>query len=461
MAAKHCMSAAEVLAGNLIPTGSYPPVGKPASVWGTPKARSVSISAVAFKPASAPSKGGSQASPLDSTETVATAAGTLLGLQNENTRMSHKQVEQHRRLKAKQYFDELRCLVPGGTDSKNDRNRVLQLAIDHLKAVLSGKVSASQVVKHETAEAEEALSGEDTSGELMFEMEGVDSKKLSHNEVEQRRRMQAKMLYEELRSLLPNASKFDKNTVLLSCIHLLKQKSGVSEEALKEMVQGLNQTEAEGPSSLGSTASGGSTRAPSKTSGEAALVKALGASNKNVWGGNSASPCDVVSFADVFSGAQQQQHKRSCGRKRAAPIEEEGEDVCASTRCESSGSISSSKMEDWDDAGGRKKIRGTVVELLASGGGESETTLSSSAPSSHMSPVPSEEDEKAASVGAEGQEPRSTDAALGALALLSACAQQVSEPSTPLCTPLSGPSSCGASSLILALHPLSLASSSI
>ena len=37
--------------------------------------------------------------------------------------MSHKQVEQHRRLKAKQYFDELRCLIPNGTDPKCDRNR--------------------------------------------------------------------------------------------------------------------------------------------------------------------------------------------------------------------------------------------------------------------------------------------------------------------------------------------------
>ena len=38
--------------------------------------------------------------------------------------MSHKQVEQHRRLKAKQYFDELRCLIPNGTDPKCDRNRL-------------------------------------------------------------------------------------------------------------------------------------------------------------------------------------------------------------------------------------------------------------------------------------------------------------------------------------------------
>ena len=45
--------------------------------------------------------------------------------------MSHKQVEQHRRQKAKLYFDELRCLVPTGRDPKNDRNRVLQVPLIH------------------------------------------------------------------------------------------------------------------------------------------------------------------------------------------------------------------------------------------------------------------------------------------------------------------------------------------
>ena len=83
--------------------------------------------------------------PTDGAESfVTTAAGALLGLPTEpvssylvsfisvitdslitlqQARMSHKQVEQHRRLKAKQYFDELRCLIPNGTDPKCDRNR--------------------------------------------------------------------------------------------------------------------------------------------------------------------------------------------------------------------------------------------------------------------------------------------------------------------------------------------------
>lgn len=43
--------------------------------------------------------------------------------------MSHKQVEQHRRLKAKQFFDELRCLVPAARDPKNDRNKYALIAM--------------------------------------------------------------------------------------------------------------------------------------------------------------------------------------------------------------------------------------------------------------------------------------------------------------------------------------------
>lgn len=57
--------------------------------------------------------------------------------------------------------------------------------------------------------------------DMMFDMEGVGEtnkseaeKRLSHNEVEQRRRLQAKQHYEELRSLLPAATKADKNGLL-------------------------------------------------------------------------------------------------------------------------------------------------------------------------------------------------------------------------------------------------------
>jgi hypothetical protein len=38
-------------------------------------------------------------------------------------RMSHKQVEQFRRQKAKEYFEELRELLPHTTDHRCDRNK--------------------------------------------------------------------------------------------------------------------------------------------------------------------------------------------------------------------------------------------------------------------------------------------------------------------------------------------------
>ncbi len=47
----------------------------------------------------------------------------------------------------------------------------------------------------------------------------------SHNEVEQRRRQQAKQHYDELRALLPNSSKYDKNAVLQNSILLIQQVS--------------------------------------------------------------------------------------------------------------------------------------------------------------------------------------------------------------------------------------------
>eukprot|EP00802_Teleaulax_amphioxeia_P010704 Tamp_10733.p1 GENE.Tamp_10733~~Tamp_10733.p1 ORF type:complete len:451 (-),score=101.91 Tamp_10733:387-1739(-) len=73
----------------------------------------------------------------------ATAAGALtamsasmpgIGIMDEgNERLSHKEVEQRRREKAKQYFDELRCLLPCGADSKFDKNTILQNTIAMIK----------------------------------------------------------------------------------------------------------------------------------------------------------------------------------------------------------------------------------------------------------------------------------------------------------------------------------------
>jgi hypothetical protein len=51
-------------------------------------------------------------------------AATLLDESTE--RLSHKEVEQRRREKAKLYFDELRALLPCGADSKFDKNTILR-----------------------------------------------------------------------------------------------------------------------------------------------------------------------------------------------------------------------------------------------------------------------------------------------------------------------------------------------
>lgn len=166
--------------------------------------------------------------------------------------MSHKQVEQHRRQKAKQYFDELRCLVPNGRDPKNDRNKVLSLAIDHMQNLKAGKVTDSQSSTSSTTS--------DGNPDLIFTMDADDmptsktaesdsqpkaaeseaDKRLSHNEVEQKRRKQARQHYDELRALLPNAAKYDKNTVLACTIQVMRQMSDISEQALAKMVSELS-----------------------------------------------------------------------------------------------------------------------------------------------------------------------------------------------------------------------------
>mmetsp|Transcript_24854 Transcript_24854/g.49657 ORF Transcript_24854/g.49657 Transcript_24854/m.49657 type:complete len:342 (-) Transcript_24854:301-1326(-) len=132
-------------------------------------------------------------------------------------RPSHKQVEQHRRLKAKQFFEELRELLPGNRDSRCDRNRILMAAIEHikdLKGLERGNLRKSLEMEEEEREEED----------LMFDMQDLDSSsgKLSHNEVEQRRRLLAKKLFEELRRLLPESGKCDKNTILLNAIAAVK-----------------------------------------------------------------------------------------------------------------------------------------------------------------------------------------------------------------------------------------------
>jgi len=134
-------------------------------------------------------------------------------------RPSHKQVEQYRRMKAKEYFEELRDLLPSSRDTKCDRNRILQEAIEYVKE-LKGLTPPR-----------DRCGDEDDEG-LQFDMEedagraDEDTKHLSHNQVEQRRRQLAKGHFEELRALLHDAAKFDKNTILLHTIRLIRNYTG-------------------------------------------------------------------------------------------------------------------------------------------------------------------------------------------------------------------------------------------
>jgi PAS domain S-box-containing protein len=95
-------------------------------------------SAVVQKPTSAAAMlGGGHAVPSSAAMAAAMPAAsavTAAGLMDDSTeRLSHKEVEQRRREKAKQYFDELRTLLPCGADSKFDKNTILQNTIAMIK----------------------------------------------------------------------------------------------------------------------------------------------------------------------------------------------------------------------------------------------------------------------------------------------------------------------------------------
>eukprot|EP00960_Hanusia_phi_P027745 746989-Hanusia_phi.AAC.2 len=64
--------------------------------------------------------------------------GVRIILPEPDKRLSHKEVEQRRREKAKQYFDELRGLLPyGGDSAKFDKNAILHHSIALIKQLLS------------------------------------------------------------------------------------------------------------------------------------------------------------------------------------------------------------------------------------------------------------------------------------------------------------------------------------
>ena len=132
-------------------------------------------------------------------------------------RPTHKQVEQHHRMKAKEYFEELRELLPWSRD-KCDRNRTLQEAIEYVKELQGVSTPRNR---------------DECDDGLQFEMDGVRAKKepeearqLSHNQMEQRRRQLAKAHFEELRALLPDSGKYDKNTILFHTIAMIRKLTG-------------------------------------------------------------------------------------------------------------------------------------------------------------------------------------------------------------------------------------------
>ena len=138
-----------------------------------------------------------------------------------SNRPSHKQVEQYRRMKAKEYFEDLRDLLPSSRDTRCDRNRILQEAIEYVKE-LQGLIAPRD------------RSGCDDEDDLQFDFDedkkDEDTKHLSHNQVEQRRRQLAKSHFEDLRNLLSDAGKFDKNTILLHTIQLIRKLTGKEEK---------------------------------------------------------------------------------------------------------------------------------------------------------------------------------------------------------------------------------------
>ena len=339
------------------------------------------------------------------------------------TRMSHKQVEQHRRLKAKQHFDELRCLVPSGCDPKNDRNKVLQLAIEHLRNLKAGKPTSS------------ASAVQDSEPDLMFSMDAEDGqhpkpeseadKRLSHNEVEQKRRQQARHHYDELRALLPNAGKYDKNTVLFHAIQSIRQLQGVSEQDLAKMVRELV-----------------SSQDNEQEPGQHEVVQHQAASNlallANATATLSESPTDVVSFAATMALCQQDEtHKNS--RKRTSDMVGAASAQQPEVKQEAQEHVHGESTESESPELERKKARRLSGEVVVAdvsakshGEGDSAQRHAESAFEAEMD-------------------------SLDALSLLSHCAAQVqaSQPPTPLMAPFSREGSWGEVSMMDALPPSS------
>jgi len=329
-------------------------------------------------------------------------------------RPSHKQVEQHRRLKAKQYFDELRELLPGSRDNRCDRNRILVSAIEMIKSLKGMERGNRQSLDFMDEEGND----EEGKDDLMFEMQdlGEGGSKLSHNEVEQRRRMLARKLFEELRHLLPESGKSDKNTILLNAIQLIRN---------------LNAAQAAAPTTSSCSSSPESAAAitppelsPSPLSVSQAVTSI--SSSLGTTASLSSSPADVTAAACDFMGALQatgkevegeeegerRTRKRSPTDEGASPLPGIKQILAMSQEAtaEEAEDASSSLASD----GGHRKRRMVGTMRAERGGLEEEGSWGLTArPDRSLS---LEEEEQA----------------FAALSLLSECAERFSLPSTPL-----------------------------
>jgi len=251
-------------------------------------------------------------------------------------------VEQHRRQKAKQFFDELRCLVPAARDPKHDRNKVLQLTIERvlvLRNIRAG-TAPDDLIFSLDLDAEE-LPPRDVQDVKTTnrDAESDTAKRLSHNAVEQKRRQQASFFFEELRTLLPvQTGKIDKNTVLHYTIQSLKEMTGVSEDSLAKMVSELSDAENDGTSVVDASVLvqlTGWKLSDTENDGTDIVDAASVLAQLTGWKPStlSESPTDVVSFAAriAWSPAQITQEQQQL-RKRT-PIKTEWVPVSSGADC--------------------------------------------------------------------------------------------------------------------------------
>ena len=199
-----------------------------------------------------------------------------------SNRPSRAQVERYRRIKATEYFEELCDLLPSSRHAKCDRLRILQGAIEYVKELTGltpprdrcgkqtlreemdgwtpGRGLSTEAASEESRAAfdlrtsllflerqnnvhdtlrrrhardSKARKNDKDEDGLQFDIEEDDieedagrAKHLSHSQMDRRRRQLAKGHFEELRALLHDAAKFDKNTILLHTIRLIRKHTG-------------------------------------------------------------------------------------------------------------------------------------------------------------------------------------------------------------------------------------------